>query len=300
MKSSADPTPRTALALTLGERVREARSQRALSRRALAEASGVSLSYLARLESGDCNISVLLLERLADTLGVRVVDLLTPQSPQAVELALLQPLLQRLPVQELAALRSQLMHQLGEAPVPGHRRVALVGLRGVGKSTVGPLLAQRLARPFVELNRVIEKLAGLPVNEVFMLYGQAGFRSYEKQALEWVVQRHDAVVLATGGGLVAEAGTYQLLLDNFHAVWMRARPEDYWSRVTAQGDRRLTRRKAEVMANLVNILREREPLYRRSPTHVDTSGRSVAEVVDEIAARLSLRMALPQGETAAT
>lgn len=281
------PEPSSKVLLELGRRVRAARTRRAMTRRALADASGLSMSYLARMEGDGCNISLLLLERVASALGVQVVDLLTPDSPQAIEIGLLVQLLERLPTAAVADLRAELSQRFGHAAAARSRRVALLGLHGVGKSTVGSRLAARLNVPFVELNSVIERQAGMSVGEVFLMYGQSGFRRYEQQALEHVIDRYAALVLATGGGLVAEPATHERLLGAFHTVWLYAKPEDYWARVTAQGDRRLTRRRAEVMANLKAILRERETLYRRSDTHVDTSGRSVDEVVEEALQRVA-------------
>ena len=170
------------------------------------------------------------------------------------------------------------------------RRIALVGLRGGGKSTLGQLLAERLEIPFVELNRLVEQEYGGSVGEILALNGQPAFRRYERRCLERAVADHDAMVLSTAGGIVSEPSTYAYLLEHTHTIWVKASPDEHMTRVVAQGDLRPMARNAEAMEDLKAILTAREPDYRRAEATVDTSGRSVADCLDElmgVAARLS-------------
>jgi XRE family aerobic/anaerobic benzoate catabolism transcriptional regulator len=246
---------------TLGDRVREARAKRGVSRKLLARDSGVSERYLAQLETGQGNISILLLRQIATALNVSPTELLAEESDEAVEYALTAQFLKRLPPQKLAAVRSQLVRDYGSARDERMKRIALIGLRGAGKSTLGTRLAKALGTPFVELDREIEREAGTSLSEIFLLYGQAGYRRYERRCLQRVLERNDRAVIATGGSIVSEPGTYELLLSACFTVWLKAAPEEHMARVIAQGDTRPMAGNDQAMEDLRRILDWRATLY---------------------------------------
>ena len=235
----------------LGERVRAWRNGQGMTRKALAEASGVSERYLAQLEAGLGNISVLLLRRVARAMRVPVEHL----------------------VREDAAARAA--------------RIALVGLRGAGKSTLGEKLAQALGVPFVELDREVEKEAGTSLPEVFALYGQDAFRRFERRALERVLNENDRAVIATGGGLVTDPSSYELLLERCFCVWLKASPQEHMARVIAQGDMRPFKGRSAALEEIRKLLADRDRLYARAPLALDTTGKTVRQTLQE------LRKALP-------
>jgi XRE family aerobic/anaerobic benzoate catabolism transcriptional regulator len=221
-----------------------------MTRRLLAESSGVSERYLAQLEAGRGNISVLLLRRVARAM--------------------------RVPVEELVR----------EEPAARSARIALVGLRGAGKSTLGTKLAQGLGVPFVELDREVEKEAGAKLGEVFALYGQDAFRRFERRALERVLEENERAVIATGGGLVTDPSTYELLLERCFCVWLKTSPQEHMSRVVAQGDLRpfsgRTQGRSAALDEIRRLLAERERLYARAPLALDTSGKTVRQTLQEL------------------
>jgi XRE family aerobic/anaerobic benzoate catabolism transcriptional regulator len=268
-----------ALLRRVGERVRAARSRRAMTRRALARDSNVSVSYLARLEEGQCNISLQLLQQVADALAVPFVELVRDNGTDDVELALIGQMLRRLPTNVLPAVRKHLAATYDAASKDRTRRVALIGLRGAGKSTLGTLLSRSLGRPFIELDREIEKDTGLAVSEIFMLYGPGRFRQLERSTLERVLGSETEAVIATGGGIVSEPASYELLLATCFTVWLQATPDDHMSRVLEQRDYRITANYLydEAMDNIRRVLAERDPMYRRADAILDTSGLSVDE-----------------------
>ncbi len=259
---------------TLAERVRAGRKRLALTRRALADVSGVSERHLAQLESGAGNISVMLLGKVAEALQVPVAELLREASARTAEIELINDLLSELPETALAQLRQQLSTTYGKAVERRRDRIALIGLRGGGKSTLGAWLAKHLQVPFIELDREIEREAGTSLNEVFMLYGQAGFRRYEKRCLDRILHQHQRAVIATGGSIVSEPATFDLLLASCMTVWIKAAPEEHMARVVAQGDLRPMQGNAQSMTDLRRILDARDSLYRRADAIVDTRGRS--------------------------
>jgi XRE family aerobic/anaerobic benzoate catabolism transcriptional regulator len=261
----------------LGERVREARARRGMTRKILAHDSGVSERYLAQLESGQGNSSILVLRQIAQALGLPLADLLRDESERSVELVLTQQLLKRLPPDKLAELRAQLLQDFGAAAADRRKRIALIGLRGAGKSTLGARLAAELGVPFIELDREIEADAGTSLHEVFLLHGQAGYRRYERRALERILERGTPCVIATGGSIVSEPATYDLLLSSCFTVWLKAAPEEHMGRVAAQGDYRPMAGNDEAMEDLRRILNGREALYGQADRTVDTAGRSVDE-----------------------
>jgi len=259
----------------LGERVRAARARNGMTRRDLAGESAVSERYLAQLEAGQGNISVLLLQKVAAALNLPLAELLMEQDKQAVELKLIQQFLARLPQQQLPRVRAQLMRDFGSSPTDRRKRVALIGLRGAGKSTLGALLAKDRGVPFIELDREVEREAGTSLSEIFLLYGQQGYRRYERRCLENVLRRNDRCVIATGGSIVSEPGTYDLLLSTCFTVWLKALPEEHMARVVAQGDTRPMAGNAEAMDDLRRILEGRHLLYAQADAVVDTAGSTV-------------------------
>lgn len=273
-KESADSHERNYLS-ALGDRVRETRAKRGQSRRQLAADSGVSERYLAQLEAGQGNVSILLLRQIAGALELPLTELLAEDSDESAELVLTTQFLKQLPRQKLAAVRSQLVRDYGNARAQRMKRIALIGLRGAGKSTLGAKLARALAVPFVELDREIEREAGTSLSEIFLLYGQAGYRRYERRCLEKIIERTERAVIATGGSIVSEAGTYELLLSSCFTVWLKAAPEEHMARVIAQGDTRPMAGNDQAMEDLRRILEGRAMLYGQADVVVNTAGKPV-------------------------
>jgi len=284
---SATPSPQPedegdGLLQALGERVRDARARRGMTRKILARDSGVSERYLAQLEAGQGNISVLLLMKIAHSLNVPLADLVREHNGEQVELTLIEQFLKRLPPQKLPLVRSQLIRDFGSTDADRMRRIGLIGLRGAGKSTLGARLARELGYAFVELDREVETEAGTSLNEIFLLYGQAGYRRYERRCLEKVLERSDRVVIATGGSIVSETGTYDLLLTACYTVWLRAAPEEHMARVVAQGDTRPMAGNKEAMDDLRRILEGRASLYGQADATVDTAAKTIDQSLAEL------------------
>jgi XRE family aerobic/anaerobic benzoate catabolism transcriptional regulator len=255
----------------MGRHVREARERRGMARRVVSQSAGVSERYLAQLEAGEGNASVLLLRSVARALGMSLTELVDARE-HSVEQRLIRRFLEGLPPHRLEDVVFRLMRDFGEEASARRGRIALVGLRGAGKTTLGSALAAELRAPFVELDREIERDAGIGLSEVFLLYGQAGYRRIERRCLERVIGAHPQMVMSVGGGIVSEPETYNLLLLNCFTVWVRASPEEHMARVVAQGDLRPMQGNAEAMADLRRILDAREPLYRKADVTLDTSG----------------------------
>jgi len=234
----------------------------------------VSERYLAQLEAGLGNISILLLRQIASALDSPLTELLAEDTGDTVELTLTTQFLKRLPRQTLAAVRSQLVRDYGSARDERMKRIALIGLRGAGKSTLGAKLARALGAPFVELDREIEREAGTSLSEIFLLYGQAGYRRYERRCLERVLEKNGRAVIATGGSIVSEPGTYELLLSACFTVWLKAEPEEHMARVIAQGDTRPMAGNDQAMEDLRRILDGRAVLYGQADVTVDTAGET--------------------------
>jgi XRE family transcriptional regulator, aerobic/anaerobic benzoate catabolism transcriptional regulator len=235
----------TAYLTLLGERVRAWRNEQRVTRKALSAASGVSERYLAQLEAGEGNITVLLLRKVARAMRVPVESLVREEA---------QP----------------------------QKCIALLGLRGAGKSTLGEKLAQALQVAFVELDREVEKEAGAELGEVFAMYGQEGFRRFERRALERVLAQHERAVIATGGSLVTDAGTYKVLRERCLCVWLKASPEEHMARVIAQGDMRPFKGRSAALEEIRQLLAERERLYSRADLLLDTSGRTVRSSLSQL------------------
>jgi XRE family aerobic/anaerobic benzoate catabolism transcriptional regulator len=253
-----------------------------VSRKILARDSGVSERYLAQLEGGEGNVSVSLLRQIAQALSLPISDLLREENGQSVELSLIVQFLQRLPPARLAAVREALLRRFGEPPAQRRQRIALIGLRGAGKSTLGAQLAKDLGVPFIELDREIEREAGTSLSEIFLLYGQAGYRRYERRCLEKALENHERCVIAAGGSIVSEPATYDLLLSACYTVWLKAQPEEHMARVVAQGDTRPMAGNAEAMDDLRRILTGRAALYGQADAAVDTSGRTVEQSLKDL------------------
>ncbi|SMX50209.1 helix-turn-helix transcriptional regulator [Maliponia aquimaris] len=279
------PDPVAALMARVGDRVRQVREQRGIPRRVLSETSGVSPRYLAQLESGEGNISIGLLMRVAAALDCRIDWLLSEEDPWTSEALHLAEMYRRANAEVQAQVRGLLL----EGAPGGQRaqRLCLVGLRGAGKSTLGRMAGQTLGVPFVELNREIAALGGMPVGEILALYGQEGYRRLEADALEAVIAAHDRVILAVGGGIVAEPATYNRLLAHFHTVWLKATPEEHMARVRAQGDERPMAGQPAAMLQLKSILQAREVLYERTHAQLDTSGATLDVTLDRLLALIA-------------
>lgn len=267
----------------LGARVRDARTRHGLSRKALAAKSGVSERYLAQLESGQGNISILLLRQVAAALDTPLTELLGERDGHPIELTLLVQYLEKLSPKKLIQAKAILSSAFGEQdPLERRNRIALIGLRGAGKSTLGKGLAEHLGVPFIELDDEIEREAGVPSSEIFSLYGQNAYRRFEKRCLERIIEHHEHVVIAAGGGIVTEAPTYELLRSACYTVWVRATPEEHMQRVIAQGDLRPMHGREEAMADLRRILAERNELYGLADAIIDTSNKTVDASQEEL------------------
>jgi len=273
----------------LGERVRDLRAIRGMSRKTLARDAGVSERFLADLESGVGNASILLLSRLAQALALPLTDLLGAERDPGTSLARSMQLLTRLSPERLAEAHQWLRTRFAPAAdsTERARRIALIGLRGAGKSTLGRLLALELRVPFVELDDRITSLSGMDTAQIHGMLGQSAYRRYELKALEAIVEesagRAEAgVVLAAPGSIVSEPETYAFLLANCYTVWIKASPEEHMARVIAQGDLRPMAGNREAMDDLRRILANREPLYAQADLTIDSAGRTAAETYAEM------------------
>ena len=267
----------------LGERVRTLRNQRGMTRKALARHAKVSERYLAQLEAGLGNGSIVLLRRIARAIGLPVTQLVHEGAEPALDFVLLSQFLERLSPPTLAEARDLLLERFSK-PSEGARRqrIALIGLRGGGKSTLGRMLADRLGVPFIELDREIERRSGATLSEIFDMFGQETFRRAEREALDDVLRQHQNFVIATSGSIVTEPGTLELLLASCFTVWVRADPEEHMRRVMAQGDMRPMANSARAMDDLISILRSREPLYAKAEVALVTTGKTPEQNLAEL------------------
>src|SRR5215467_1128833 len=272
--------------LSLGKRVREYRNRRGMTRKQVSQEADVSERHIAQLESGEGNISVVLLQRIAEALNVPLASLFTPQTEEPAEKRLIQRFLERLPRHRLEDVAFRLMRDFGHEEKVRRMRIAFIGLRGAGKSTLGAKLASEMKNRFVELDNEIERDTGMPLSDIFSLYGQSGFRAIEKRTLERLLKENDRAVISVGGGIVSERETFDYLLSNCYTVWLKAQPEEHMSRVMAQGDFRAMAGNDQAMEDLRRILEAREPLYRKADLYVDTSGTSVDESFAKLKALL--------------
>ncbi len=267
----------------LGERVRILRNQRGMTRKALARHAKVSERYLAQLEAGLGNGSIVLLRRIARAIGLPVTQLVHEGAEPALDLVLLSQFLERLSPPTLAEARELLLERFSKPSEDvRRRRIALIGLRGGGKSTLGRLLAERLGVPFIELDREIEQRSGAKLSEIFEMFGQETFRRAEREALDEILRKHDSFVIATSGSIVTEPGTLELLLASCFTVWVRAEPEEHMKRVMAQGDMRPMAHSARAMDDLISILKSREPLYAKAEIVLTTTAKTPEQNLAEL------------------
>ena len=262
--------------------MRLCRAKRGMTRRQLAQGSGASERYLAQIEGGQGNPSVIMLKSIAEALDVPIIELLPRTNGRAAAMTHILDLLGRMPLSELPAVADLIEARADQAAVSDRaRRIALVGLRGAGKSTLGQRLAAELGCPFIELDRLVEQEYGARIPDLIEMAGVATFRRYERACLERVIADHEAAVIATAGGIVANAETYALLLRRTHTVWIKARPDEHMSRVMEQGDFRPMAQNREAMADLVAILDARSADYARAEAELDTSGDTVERKLRE-------------------
>ena len=255
------------------------RALKGISRKALSVSSGVSERHLANLELGVGNASFLVLAQVAKALGCTLADLTDDGAGNSPEMTLINAVLSGRSENELTRARVALSELFGEAgnQATRQRRIALIGLRGAGKSTLGKMLADELAVPFIELTREVERVAGCSLGEIQSLLGASAYRRYEKRALEEVVQLHPDAVIATPGGLVSEPTTFKLLLSECLTVWLKASPQEHMQRVITQGDFRPMAGNSEAMDDLKRILTSRASMYGKATMSWDTSGKTLPE-----------------------
>jgi XRE family aerobic/anaerobic benzoate catabolism transcriptional regulator len=259
--------------IALGERVRALRARRGLTRKALARLADVSERHLANVESGAGNASIQFLRQLTAVLNCSLAEIIGDETATSPEWLMIREILRGRTEEELAKARSTLAG-IFDAPTTEsarRQRLALIGLRGAGKSSLGRMLADNWMVPFVELSRHIEALAGCDVAEIHALYGPSAYRRYEYRALEDIIRRYPRAVIATPGGIVSDPATFNLLLSHCYTVWLKASPKDHMERVLAQGDTRPMLGNREAMDDLKNILESRAAFYSKADQSFDTS-----------------------------
>lgn len=266
----------------LGERVRRFRARRGMSRKVLSHLSGVSERYLAQLECGQANVSFQILWNLSQTMDVGVTDLLQDGTDNAPDLVLAKKLLDGLSPEEQSAAYVMLRHRFGGGRAPA-TCVALIGLRGGGKTTLARILAKHYDVPYIRITKLVEQTAGMELPEIFVTLGQKGYRRLERNALQSALSQYPSAVIETGGSIVSEPETFEMLLSNCFTVWVQASPEEHMERVIAQGDMRpMEGHQQRAMEDLKTILEARSNFYCRADAALDTSGRSIRECADEL------------------
>jgi XRE family transcriptional regulator, aerobic/anaerobic benzoate catabolism transcriptional regulator len=301
--SSDEAEAKNPFLVALGERVRALRSRRGMTRKALAATADVSERHLANLEYGIGNASILVLLQVAGALQCSLAELTGDVTTSNAEWLLLRELLESRDEDTLRRVRVAVGELLGMGGANGSlrgvagrarsTRVALVGLRGAGKSTLGQMLAEDLGYPFVELSREIEKFAGCSVGEIQGLYGQNAYRRYERRALEEAIQIYPEAVIATPGGIVSDAATFNQLLTHCTTVWLQAAPEDHMQRVRAQGDLRPMAASREAMEDLKGILAGRAAFYAKAEFRLDTSAQALAPTFTALRTMVRAALSLP-------
>ncbi len=282
---AAGPETKDPFLAALGERTRALRARRGMTRKGLAKAAEVSERHLANVEMGVDNASVQFLRQLALALDCSLAELVGDESASSPEWLMIREILRGRSETELAEARASLVSMFGAPASDAARRqrIALIGLRGAGKSSLGRALAERMRLPFVELNRRIEALAGCTLSEIHSLYGPAAYRRYERRALEEAIQGNPRAVIATPGGIVSDPGAFNLLLAHCRTVWLQATPEEHMSRVLAQGDTRPmagNRGNAEAMNDLRRILESRGAFYSKADAVFNTGGQGFEAALD--------------------
>ena len=283
--ATAKPIPADVdwVAAAVGRTVRAGRAKRGMTRRQLAHASGASERYLAQIEAGAGNPSVVVLAAIAEALDVPISDLLPRPNGRMPGMARILDLVARAPANDLPMIAELLEACTGEASsVDRAQRIALIGLRGAGKSTLGRKLGDQLGFPFIELDRLVEQEYGASIPDLIEMAGVATFRRYERACLDRVIAQQDAAVIATAGGIVSDAETFGVLLCSTHTVWIKARPDEHMSRVMQQGDFRPMAKNREAMADLNAILEARAADYARAHAVLDTSGDAVERSCEKL------------------
>jgi XRE family transcriptional regulator, aerobic/anaerobic benzoate catabolism transcriptional regulator len=294
--SEVDVEERHPYLVALGQRMGALRARRGMTRKAVALAAGVSERHLANMEYGVGNASVLVLLQVSGALQCAVSELIGDITTSSPEWLMIRELLSTQDDASLQRVRIALSAMLGSTQAGDgspSKRIALIGLRGAGKSTLGAMLAKDLGYPFVELSREIEKLAGGSVAEIQALYGVNAYRRYERRALEDLVKTHEEVVIATPGGLVSEAATFTQLLSQCTTVWLQANPEDHLKRVTAQGDMRPMAASKEAMEDLKGILAGRAAFYSKAQLRIDTSTQALEATFAALRRLVRQKLQLP-------
>jgi XRE family aerobic/anaerobic benzoate catabolism transcriptional regulator len=282
---------KTEFLTALGERVRALRARRGLTRKSLAAAADVSERHLANLEYGTGNASILILQQVANSLQCSLAELLGDVTTSNPEWLMIREQLAHADEAMIRRVRLSIDDMLGASGGQTRsQRVALIGLRGAGKSTLGQRLADDLGYPFVEVNREIEKLAGCSVNEIQALYGMNAYRRYEKRALEAVIQSNPQAVIATPGGMVSDVATFNLLLSACTTVWLKAEPEDHMQRVIAQGDMRPMASSKEAMEDLKQILKGRTAFYSKADVTINTSAQGEDATFELLSTQVKSRL----------
>jgi len=284
--------------VALGERVRALRSRRGMTRKAAAQLAEVSERHLANLEYGVGNASILVLQQVAQALQCPLAELIGDVTTSTPEWLMLRELLEGRDEDTLRRVRVTVGQMLGTGGSSDARspRIALIGLRGAGKSTLGQMLAEDLGCAFIELSREIEQVAGCSAAEIQALYGQNAYRRYERRALEETIQIHSEAVIATPGGLVSDAATFNLLLAHCTTVWLQAEPEDHMKRVVAQGDMRPMAASREAMDDLKAILAGRAAFYSKADFQLNTSSQPLVESFQELRRIVRRALQLPLQE----
>jgi len=298
--NAADLDEKNPFLVSLGERVRALRSRRGMTRKALSIAADVSERHLANLEYGVGNASVLVLLQVAQALKSSLAELLGDETTRSPEWLMIREMLSQRDEATLHRVREAIAPLLDAAAArsgPGRAgrsaRIALIGLRGAGKSTLGRMLAEDLDFPFVELSREIEKFAGCSISEIQALYGQNAYRRYERRAMEEAIQIYPEAVIATPGGLVSDPATFNLLLSHCTTVWLQADPEDHMKRVAAQGDLRPMAASKEAMEDLKGILAGRAAFYSKAEMRLDTSAQPLEPTFQALRSMVRQALQLP-------
>jgi XRE family aerobic/anaerobic benzoate catabolism transcriptional regulator len=284
MASDTDDTDKDPFLISLGERLKLLRARRGLTRKALAHMADVSERHVANVESGVGNASIQFLLQLSAVLNCSLAEMTGDETASSPDWLMIREILRGRSDSELAKARA-LLGEMFDTPASEksrRQRIALIGLRGAGKSSLGVRLADKLNVPFIELSAQIETLAGCSIAEIHALYGQTAYRRYEQRALEAAIQQCTHAVIATPGGMVSEPATFNFLLSHCYTVWLKASPEEHMERVLAQGDKRPMSGNREAMDDLKRILESRAQFYSKADKVVDTSGLSAQQAFAEL------------------